>query len=201
MKTVLGVCRRYILTGLTVFLPVLLTVYIIVLTFNFVDGFLGKFIRPIFIDIFGFYFRGISIVVFIFLLFLIGFFVTNFLGKKLYPIVERLLLRIPLFRQLYPAMKEIAVFLFSREKPTFQQVVLVEYPRKGIYAMGFLVNDSSAKLCEKVNKDLCNVLIPTSPSPFSGFVALFPRDEIISTDITVEQAIKFLVSDGVVNPM
>lgn len=201
MKTVLGVFRRYLLTGLTVFLPVLLTVYLIVLTFNFIDGFLGKAIKPIFIDIFGFYFRGISIAVFILLLLIIGFLVTNFLGRKLYPIIERLLLRLPLFRQVYPAMKEIAIFLFSRDKPTFKQVVLVEYPRKGVYSLGFLVGDSSPKLCEKVQKNLCNILIPTSPSPFSGFVILIPREEIIFTDITVEQAIKFFVSDGVVNPM
>ena len=192
--------RRYFISGLTVFLPLLLTVYLIILIFNFVDGLLGKFIEPIFIATLGVYYRGTSIVIFILLILLIGFFVTNFLGRKLYPAVERLLLRLPFFRQIYPSMKEIATFVFSREKPTFKQVVVVQYPTKGLYSMGFLVNDGPKEICQKTGKDLCNVLVPTSPSPFSGFVVMIPRDEVIFTDITVEQAIKFLVSDGVVNP-
>ncbi len=196
MKTHL---KKYFAYGLTIFLPLLFTVYIIVLTFNFADGFLGKFIKPA-LEPFGFYFRGLSIIVFIFLIFIIGFLATHFFGKNLYPFMERLLLRLPFFKQVYPAMKEIALFAFSREKTAFKQVVLVEYPRKGVYSMGFLVNDSSKAICEQLKKDLCNILVPTSPSPFSGFVVLVPRDEVIFTDITVEQAIKFLVSDGVVNP-
>lgn len=192
--------RRYFIAGLTVFLPVLLTVYLIILTFNFADGLLGKFIEPIFTATLGIYYRGTSIVIFIVLIFLIGFLVTNFLGRKLYPAVERLLLRLPIFRQVYPATKELATFIFSREKPTFKQVVVVQYPTKGLYSMGFLVNDGPKEICQKTNLDLCNVLIPTSPSPFSGFVVMVPREEVIFTDITIEQAIKFLVSDGVVNP-
>ncbi len=191
--------KRYLITGLTVSLPLLLTVYTFMLTFNIIDGFLAKFIRPIF-SLFDLeYFRGLSIAIFILLIFFIGFLVTHFFGK-LYPFVERLLLRLPFFRQIYPAMKEIAMFLFSRNKTTFKQVVLVEYPRKGLYSVGFLVSDSAKKFCDLTKKDLCNVLVPTSPSPFSGFVALVPREEIIFTDITVEEAIKFFVSDGVVNP-
>ena len=193
--------KRYFGAGLIVFLPVLLTVYTIVLIFNFIDGFLGKAIEPICIELFGFYFKGLSIIIFILMIIFIGFFVTNVLGRKLYPAIERLLLRIPLFRQVYPAFKEMAVFLFSHDKPTFKQVVLVEYPRKGVYALGFLVNDCPKKISDLMGgKDSCNVLIPTSPSPFSGFVILLPREEIIFTSISTEQAIKFLVSDGVVNP-
>ena len=193
--------KKYFGAGLTVFLPLLLTVYLFVLTFNFIDGFLGKFLRPLCIDLFGFYVRGLSILIFLLLIIIIGFLVTNVFGRKLYPIIEKLLLRIPLFRQVYPPIKEIAVFLFSHDKPTFKQVVLVEYPRKGVYSMGFLMSDCSRKLDELMGgKESCNVLIPTSPSPFSGFVVLLPRQEIIFTSITTEQALKFLISDGVVNP-
>src|SRR3989338_6817173 len=167
--------RRYLIAGLTVFLPLLLTVYVLILTFNFIDGFLGKFLKPICLAFLGFYFRGLSIAVFILLLVLIGFLVTNFLGRRLYPFIERLILRLPFFRQVYPAMKEIAIFLFSRDKPTFKQVVLIEYPRKGVYAVGFLMNDSLATLSDITKENLCSVLIPSSPSPFSGFVVLVPK--------------------------
>ncbi|MFA5059511.1 MAG: DUF502 domain-containing protein [Candidatus Omnitrophota bacterium] len=192
--------KRYFIYGLTIFLPIMLTVYLIILTFNFIDGFLGKAIKPIFINIFGFYFNGTSILIFILLIFSIGFVTTHFLGKKLYPWFEKQLLKLPFFRQVYPAMKEIALFLFSHERPAFKQVVLVEYPRKGAYSLGFLMNDSAKSICQKIGKETCNVLIPTSPSPFSGFVVIIPKDEVILTDMTVEQAVKFFVSDGVVNP-
>ncbi len=148
----------------------------------------------------GFYYVGLSILVFTVLMVLIGFMVIHFFGKNLYPFCERLLLKLPFFKQIYPAIKEFAILIFSREKPSFKQVVLVEYPRKGIYSLGFLVNENSPKFNKAVNQELCNVLIPTVPSPFSGFVILVPKNEIIATDISIEQAIKFLVSDGVVNP-
>ena len=198
---ILGRLRRYLFTGLTVTLPVLLSGYIIVLIFLFFDNFLGKFIQPLFTRIFGFYFWGLSIVVSIILLLVVGFFVDNFLGRKIYPVVDSVLLRIPFFRQVYPAMKEIAAFLFSREKAAFKQVVVVEYPRKGIYSMGFLMNESPKIVCEKTGMDLVNIFVPTSPTPLSGFVILVPRSEVILTNITVEQAVKFFLSNGVVNPL
>ncbi len=195
-----GQVRQYFLTGLTVFLPVLLTVYTLVLIFNFIDGFLAKFFEPIFTAIFGFYFKGISSVIFVILILIIGFLVTNFFGRRLYPYLERQFLKLPFFRQVYPPMKEIAAFLFSRDKPRFKQVVIVEYPRKGIYSLGFLMSDETKKISRAVGKELLSVLIPSSPSPFTGFVILVAREDIISTDITVEQAVKFIISDGVVNP-
>lgn len=193
--------KRYFIYGLTIFLPVLITVYVIVLVFNFTDGVLGNLIKPIFIAIFGFYFRGLSIVISAVLILVIGFLVTHFFGKNLYPFAERLLLKLPFFKQVYPPAKEMASFLFSREKPALKQVVIVEYPSKGIYSIGFLMNDAPKAVCEQLKREVCSVLLPSSPSPFSGFVAFFPREDIIFTDISVEGAIKFLVSDGMVNPI
>jgi len=192
--------KRYFLYGLTIFLPFLLTVYIIIIVFNFADGFLGKFIKPLFINLFGFYPWGISIVISALLILVAGFLATHFFGKDLYPAIERLLLRLPFFREVYPSTKQLASFLFSRDKKTFKQVVLVEYPRKGIYSIGFIVSDPSKVICEKVGRELCNILIPGSPSPFSGFVIMVPQEEVIFLDIPIEDAIKFIVSDGVVSP-
>ncbi|MFH1359789.1 MAG: DUF502 domain-containing protein [Candidatus Omnitrophota bacterium] len=192
--------KRYFISGLIIFLPLALTVYFFVLMIQVADGLLGKFIEPYFAREFGFYFRGISIIVSAAIIFLIGFLATNFLGRRLYPVFENLLLRLPFFKQVYPAFKQMAIFLFSRERPAFKQVVLVEYPRKGIYSIGFLTNDTGGRLNQKLRHEHCNVFVPSSPGPLTGFVILVPKHELIYPDISIEDAIKLIVSGGVVNP-
>lgn len=193
--------RKYFISGFVVFLPIALTVYFFVLTINITDGFLGRYLKPYFHDHFGFYFRGVGILVSAYLIVVIGFFVTNFLGRRIYAYLEGLLLKLPFFKQVYPALKEMAVFLFSQDQvKSFNQVVLVEYPSKGIYSYGFLTNVTSSRICGKVKRELCNVFIPSSPNPFTGYVVLIPKDEIIFTDVTIEDAVKCVASGGVVNP-
>ena len=193
--------KKYFLSGLIVFLPVALTVYLFGMAINFADSFFGKYLQPYFYENFGFYFRGISIFVGVCLILVIGFFVTNFLGRKIYNFFEQLLIKLPFFRQVYPAIKEMAIFLFSRERMhSFRQVVIVEYPRKGIYSFGFLTNETSEKMCGAVKTKLCNVFIPSAPGPLTGFVVMVPKKDITVTDVSVEEAFKFIVSGGVVNP-
>jgi len=193
--------KRYFLSGLMVFLPITLTIYLFVWTLSFADNVLGKFLEPYFSEKLGFYFRGLSIIVGVYLIILIGFLFTNYLGKRIYDTFEKLLVKLPFFRQVYPAIKEMASFLFSRERlNSFKKVVLVEYPRKGIWAMAFLTNEASPIFCEKTKMELCNVFIPSAPGPLTGFLTLIPKKDITFTDITVEEAFKFIVSGGVVNP-
>lgn len=189
--------KRYFISGLIIFLPLALTIYLLVLTFNFADGILGKYIEPYFSREFGFYFRGFSILICLALVVLIGFLASNFIGHKLYPIFEGMLLKLPFFKQVYPAIKEIAIFIFSREKLTFRQVVLVEWPRKGVYAIGFLTNEVPKKVGDTVHQDLCYVYVAKTPSPLSGYLTMVPKKELIFPDITVEEAIKILVTAGV----
>jgi uncharacterized membrane protein len=193
--------RRYFLSGLVVFLPLSLTIYLFFLTLELADSFLGQYIEPYFAREFGFYFRGISILICILIIFLIGFFVTNFLGKRIFAAFEALLLRLPFFRQVYPAIKEISHFLFATKRAAFKQVILLEYPRKGLYSIGFITNDTSKKLYEKTGQELCNVFVPSAPGPLTGYVILVPRNEITPLDISVEEAVRFIVSGGVVNPL
>jgi len=193
--------RRYFISGLIIFLPLSLTVYLLVLMFNWADGLFGRWLAPYFAREFGFYIKGISLIICVFIIIFIGFFATNFLGKKIHHVFESFILRLPFFKQVYPPLKEMAQLLFSDSKPSFKDVVMVEYPRKGMYSLGFLVNDTPKRITDKVQqKEMLNVFIPTSPSPFSGFVVLVPKNEVIFTDIKIEEAIKFFVSDGVVNP-
>lgn len=192
--------KRYFISGLIVFLPLALTMYLLMVTITLADGFLGKYLKPYFLENFGFYVRGISILANILFIIFIGFLTTHFIDKRLYAGVERLLLRLPFFKQVYPAFKELAMFLFSREEMAFTKVVLVEYPRKGVYSIGFLTNDSLRKVNQTLNGEFYNVLIPTIPNPISGFVILVPKNEVVFMDISVEEAVKYIMSAGVVLP-
>lgn len=193
--------KKYFISGLVVLAPLLITFYFFVLIINFADGVLGNFLEPYFEKRFGIYFRGLSILIGAYVVVLIGFFVTNILGKRVFDFFEGFIIRLPLVRQVYPALKEMAVFLFSQDQlRSFKQVVLIEYPRRGIYSFGFLTNDSSPRLCEKMKQELCNVFVPSAPGPLTGFVMMVPKKEIIFTDMRIEDAFKFIVSGGVVNP-
>lgn len=189
--------KRYFISGLIIFLPLALTVYLLFITISFADNLLGKYIEPYFSREFGFYFRGFSILICVSVIILIGFVGTNFIGHKFYPMFEGFLLKLPFFKQVYPAFKDIAVFLFSREKFTLRQVVMVEWPSPGIYALGFLTNEVPKKIADHAKKELCYVYIPKSPSPLSGFLTLIPKKNLAFPDITVEDAIKILVTGGV----
>lgn len=194
--------KKYFISGLIILVPAALSIYILYIIVSWADSLLGVYIKPYFDEKFGFYVSGLSILIGAYIVILIGFFATNFLGKSIVEFFERtIFLKWPFFRQVYPAIKEMAIFLFSRDQiRQFKQVVLVQYPCKGVYCFGFLTSDTSAKLAEKTKTDLCNVFVPSAPGPFTGYVVMFPRKEIIFTDISIEQAFKYIVSGGVVNP-
>jgi len=193
--------RRYFISGLVVFLPIALTIYLLVLAIRFFESVFGSALQPIFKDNFGFYFHGLGIAFGVSLILLIGFFVTNFIGNRIYEFFEKIFIRLPFIKQVYPAIKQMALFLFSHgQSAQFKQVVLIEYPRKGIYSFGFLTNESSLRIREKTQKDLCNVFTPSAPGPLTGFVVMISKKDIIFVDISVEEAFKFILSGGVVNP-
>ncbi len=192
--------KKYFLSGLMVFLPIALTIFLFYFAIVKIDGWMSQFFQPYFMKRFGFYFHGLGILLGVYIIILIGFFTTNFIGRRVHRFFEQILLKLPFVRQVYPALKEMAVFLFSQDQlKSFKQVVLVEYPRKGIYSFGFLTKGSSSpKLCQATGKDLCHVFISSSPSPLTGFVILVPKEDVIFTDLTIEETFKFIVSGGVV---
>ncbi len=192
--------RKYFVSGLMVFMPLALTVFLFIWVIGFADGLLGDYIQPFFKEYFGFYIPGLGILVGVMLIIMIGFFATQIIGAKFHGAFEKLFLRLPFFKQVYPAFKEIVGFFFSRERPSFKKAVIVQYPSKGIYSFGFLTNETSQKLKDLTGEDLCNVFVSSSPSPFTGFAVMIPKKDIIMTDISIEEAAKFIVSGGVVNP-
>ncbi|MBF0485915.1 MAG: DUF502 domain-containing protein [Candidatus Omnitrophica bacterium] len=190
--------KKYFFTGLAVFLPLVLTVYIFIWVLNFAEGLLGHTLKPLFLEYYDFYFWGLGILILLAVILFCGFLATNYFGRAAHSFAEKIVLRVPLMASIYPAFKEIANFMF-REKATFQQVVLAEWPSKDTYVVGFLTNTTAARISEKAGRKLLNVMVPHVPNPLTGFLVVLPEDRVQYLDITVEEALRIIVSGGVVN--
>lgn len=200
MRSVFQGLKRYFFTGLAVFLPLLITIYILGILFKFADKPLGQFANLILEKLIGREIPGIGIVITLILILLIGFITANVLGKKLFQWLERGFLRIPLIRQVYHPVRQMVDFLFSKEKVSFKKVAMVEYPRKGIYSIGFITNEGIDEINRKGGRLLTGILIPTTPSPISGFLIFVPKEEVIILDMSVEEGLKLIVSGGLLGP-
>ena len=142
---------------------------------------------------------GVEIIMAIILITLIGWLSLSFIGKRLLKIVNDIFKRIPVLRTIYSALGQMTE-TFSQNKNKRRSVVLVEYPRKGSWAVGFVTQENKGEITSKVKKDLVNVFVPTTPNPTSGFLLMYPKDEIINLDMSFEDPSKFIVSAGTSNP-
>ncbi len=193
--------RKYFITGLLIILPVLITVYLFVSLFAFFDNILGRYISRITIDTLGFRIPGLGLIVFIILIFVTGFFATNFLGRKLLLYLESIWFKFPFVKKIYPAAKQVTQFFFdSKMQGIFQKVALIEYPSKGLYSIGFVTNDADKVIRDKMGRDLVSVLVSSVPNPVTGLLVFVPREEVVFLDMSIEDAAKIIVSGGVINP-
>jgi|SRR6267142_4790008 len=191
--------RTYFLTGLLVLSPVVITAYIIWKLFVFVDHLMGTTLR-------GGYIRpggvpGIGFVTVILIITITGALANNILGRSLGAVVEALILRVPFLRGVYLTLKEMGEAILSDKKGVFQRVVLVPYPSPGVYSIGLVTTPPPRSMDEAVGVPLEGVFIPTPPNPTTGPLVYYPRDQLIPTSLRVEQAIKMVLSGGVVVPM
>lgn len=191
--------RRIFITGFVVLFPLVITIYIIVGLFTFADAFLGRYINNILRRYLGFYFPGLGIVLALVIIFLLGLLGIIFRGRFI-KFLESIITRIPLMGHIYPAIRRITDFLVSQRKPTFKRVVLVEYPHKGIYSLGFVTNESSEKLKSKLKGNLFNVFVPFTPSPLTGIFLVVAEEELIFLDMGIDEGLRLIVSGGVLNP-
>ena len=182
--------RRYFVTGLATLFPVAVTVWLVVAIFNFADSQLGRLI--------GVSFPGLGLVVTLAVIFLTGVLSIHFFGRVLFQTIEGWLGRLPIVKKIYPPVKQLAQFLFSEEsRRAFRRVVLVAYPRAGAYSLAFVTNESETMATGKRER-LLTLLIPNPPSPFTGPIIFVPEEEILPLDMSVEDAVKLIVSGGVV---
>ena len=184
--------RTQFLTGIIVVIPIGITVLILVWVFTSVDNILEPLIKLIF----GRPIPGVGFGITLILIYLIGLAASNFLGKGLIQYGESLLSRVPVVWQLYSSIKQILESFRDARSSGFMRVVLVEFPRKGMRTIGFITNEST----DSSGRKLLNIFIPTAPNPTSGFLQIAREEEVIRTDIPVDDALKMVVSAGKVSP-
>ena len=192
--------RRYFVTGLATLLPVIVTLYLLLVIFQFVDGLLGRYINAFWLRTYGYEIPGLGLVMTVLLILLVGFISSYFLGQRMLDGLEGWFSRLPVIRRIYPSVKQLASFLLSKDEdqqPGFRRVVLVQYPRLGCYSIAFVTNESPFAP-EYLKTPTVTLLIPTPPSPLTGPIIVVPKGEIVDLDMTIEDAIKFVVSGGIV---
>jgi len=193
--------RRYLIAGLLVWIPIGFTLFVLNLVIGLMDRtllLLPPAYRPE--NLFGMNIPGLGIVLSVVVLLLTGMLVANFIGKRLVSLSERLLNRIPLVRSVYSAAKNFAEVLFTNKSQAFKKVLLIEYPRKGVYSLCFQTSTELAEIQARTDADVICVFVPTTPNPTSGFILMVPAGETIELDMDVESALKMIVSLGVVVP-
>ncbi len=192
--------KRYFIAGLLTSLPIFLTAYFLFIIFTLIDNIIGRIINNYLKSAFGFSIPGLGFIVAILIILLIGFVVSHLVSKSAFPFIERLFLKLPGVRQIYPPIKQIISLIFSKEKDVFKKVVLVEYPSKGIWSVGFMTNEGFREAQELTGQELVHVLIGSTPSPWSGFFILVPKNAVKFLKMSAEEGIKLIVSGGILKP-
>jgi uncharacterized membrane protein len=187
--------RKHFVSGLLVTVPLIITYLVLRLLFVTVDGLLN----PAVYRLLGYYIPGLGVVVTLLLILLAGIVATNFIGIRFIHLGDRILARMPLVRIIYTAAKQLVHSLLAPTARAFSEVVLIEYPRKGLYAIGFLSHRARLRM-DNADQDMALVFVPSTPTPFSGMVVLVPKSDIYPLAVGVEEAVKILVSGGVVAP-
>ena len=196
-RSFLARLRNYFITGIVVLVPIGITLYLTKFFISVSSNLIPKEINPN--SYLPFSIPGLEILLSIIFITVIGWLSLSFIGKKILQLVNETLKRIPILRTIYSAIGQMTESLAPR-KGNKKSVVLVEYPRKGSWAVGFATKDNKGEISKKTSTELVNVFVPTTPNPTSGFLLMFPKKEIIYLDMTFEEASKLIVSAGTSNP-
>jgi uncharacterized membrane protein len=194
LQIIKDVIRRQFLSGVLVVVPLILTYVVLRFLFESIDGILS----PIVQRLFGYHVWGLGIIFTLLLILLTGFFTRNLVGAKLYRCGDKVLTRTPIIRIFYLAAKQLIEAITRPHISSFKEVVMIEYPRKGTYALGFAT--ARVRLDKSTDKKYIGVFIPSTPTPVSGIVIFVPEEEVKSTELTIEEGIKMIVSGGIVAP-
>lgn len=220
MADMVGV-KRYFLRGLAALLPTIVTIWMFVWGYRFIQKNIGIHINKAIVYLLML-FQGdqpyytkeqllevcvdgygsiAGFVIALIVVCAIGLFLASVLGKALWRMVENFIIRTPFLRGVYPYVKQVTDFVLTGgNKLSFSRVVAVEYPRKGIWSIGLVTGSGLKKVKERSRKEFLTVLVPTSPTPFTGFVIMVPRKDVIDLDMTIEEALRFNISGGLINP-
>ena len=184
--------KRTILTGMFTIVPLALTVYILTFLFRFLDGVSAPILKII-----GFHIPGLGILLTILVVYLLGLIIRNVLGRRLFSWGEKILFTIPLVNSIYKTIKQfISTFSGTSEGKNFQKVIILQYPRVGVWTLAFVTGES----VDANNIEYFHVFVPTTPNPTSGFFIMIPKSETMTTEMTVEEGIKMVISGGMIAP-
>ncbi|MCG7894521.1 MAG: DUF502 domain-containing protein [Candidatus Thiodiazotropha taylori] len=192
--------RRYLVAGLLVWLPLGASYLVVSLLVDWMDRsllLLPQAYRPE--SLLGFHVPGLGVVLSLVILFITGLVAANLFGRRLVKLWEALVARIPLVRSVYSAVKQLVETMFADNGRSFRKVVLVEFPRRGLWTLAFLTNEESGPIQEALGRELVSVYIPTTPNPTGGYFVLLPKEEVRELDMSVDDGLKMLLSMGAVN--
>jgi uncharacterized membrane protein len=193
-KIIKDIIRRQFLSGVLVVVPLILTYVVLRFLFENIDGIMS----PVIERVFGYHVPGLGIITTILIIILTGFFTCNLVGAKIYKMGDKVLTRTPLIRIFYLAAKQLIEAITMPNVNSFKEVVMIEYPRKGTYALGFAT--ARIKMDETGSTRLIGVFVPSTPTPVSGIVVFVPENDVIHSNLTIEEGIKMIVSGGIVTP-
>lgn len=196
--------RSSFLTGVVVIAPVALTIWFVWSVIGWIDSVVlplvpGDFRTEQWI---GINLRGIGLIIFLLFTVVVGWIAKGILGRSLIGFAEGLVDRMPVVRSIYSGVKQIAETVFAQSERSFEKACLIQYPRKGIWAVGFISTEAKGEVAEHADHDtgLISVFVPTTPNPTSGFLLFFPREDVVELDMSVEDAAKLVISAGLVYP-
>ena len=196
--------RNVFITGLLITLPIALTWFILQFLLNNFDA-----LSPVFTNILiqlgapipeGYRIPFLGLVVTLLIVLIVGWLTTNFFGKKVFQIGELLIEKIPFVRRIYKGSKQVVSSIAEADTSAFRKVVLIEFPRRGLLAIGFVTGESRGEVQEFTRENMLNVFVPTMPNPTSGFLIFSPLEELTEVSMTIEEGIKYVVSGGLVTP-
>jgi uncharacterized membrane protein len=193
--------KTYFITGLLVLTPLVLTIFLIWKLFIGIDGLLQGFISNM-LERVGVPATkyGLGFISVILLILLTGLIARNYFGRKVIKLGENVLSKIPLISRIYMAIQQISNAFLSEKREVFKKAVLIEYPRKGIYSIGFFTQDTRGEVQERLDRDVVSVFLPTTPNPTSGFLLFVPKSDVTELDISIEEALKLVISGGAIVP-
>jgi len=185
--------KNYFLSGILVFVPLVITILVIKAIFSFLDNLLLPYLKPYF----GYWLPGIGILMILVMIYLTGILVTNYMGRKFFQFGEKLVLNIPLVKSIYSSVKQIIETFSVHEKQMSKKVVMVEYPKENVWSIG-LVN--AEVFHPQSRQEMYSILIIAAINPASGFFIMVPKDKVVLLEITVEEAMKWIISGGIITP-
>ena len=188
--------RNYFITGVVVLIPIGFTLYLSKILIGISSNLIPKNLNPN--HYLPFDIPGIEILISILLITIVGGISLSFFGRRILKLIDDLFKRIPFLRTVYSAIVQMTE-TFSKKDDNKKSVVLIEYPRKGVWAVGFATKENTGEMADKTNKKLINVFVPTTPNPTSGFLLMFPIEDVIYLNMSFEEASKFIVSAGTSN--